>query len=120
MLELAYRLVVSEQPMIRRIRLRRKWTMQSARTTNAIVFGTSASLDIFRLGRNGFCLFGKPHKSDSPRSCIGGKRYRDAKATIFCRSDRWEGTTGLKKNRARRRDIPGLGLPIQPLSKREP
>jgi hypothetical protein len=28
------------------------------------------------------------------------------------RSDRWKGTTGLKKNRARRRDIPRLGLPI--------
>src|SRR5437867_2142947 len=59
-----------------------------------------------RLERMAFCLFGKQNKSDSPRSCTGGKRYRDAKATIFCRSDRWEGTKGLKKNRARRRDIP--------------
>src|SRR5437899_93420 len=50
-------------------------------------------------------VFGKQNKSDSPRSCTGGKRYRDAKGTIFCRSDRWEGTIGLKKNRARRRDI---------------
>jgi len=30
-----------------------------------------------------FCLFGKQNKSDSPRSCTGGKRYRDAKATTF-------------------------------------
>src|SRR5436309_13321609 len=29
---------------------------------------------------------------------------------FFGRSDRWEGTTGLKKNRARRRDIPRLGF----------
>ncbi len=36
-----------------------------------------------RLEGNGFCLFGKQHKSDSLRSCTGGKRYRDAKATIF-------------------------------------
>src|SRR2546425_7330018 len=53
-----------------------------------------------------FCFFEKQNKSDSPRSCTGGNRYRDAKGTIFCRSDRWEGTIGLKKNRERRRDIP--------------
>jgi hypothetical protein len=50
-----------------------------------------------------FCLFeNRTEWSHSSRSGTGGKRYRDAKAAIFGHSDRWKGTTGLKKNWARR------------------
>src|SRR6266699_1300720 len=86
------------------------------KTNHALTLNVAPMLEIVGLGspqrlrRNGFCLFGKQNKSGSPRSCTSGKRYRDAKAAIFCRSDRWEGTTGLKKNRARR-DISRLGSP---------
>ena len=98
--------------------VKRLTARQEVRAASAFGPLLAISLACHRLEGKAFCLFGKQNTSDSPRSCTGGKRYRDARAAIFGRSDRWEGTTGLKKNRARR-DIPRLGSPTRPLSKRE-